>query len=134
MIPQSGIGEEKSKLSQARLQEVCFFAASVARRLHPRPSESFDSIAPALSRIRPDARLWLVSLQSRSSRSLLKLEQLILCALCALWSKCFWIIGTHREPLQYFEPKIFRNLLEACTSSAYARSRHGCPSLETQVE
>jgi hypothetical protein len=75
---------EKSKLAQARLQEVCFFAASVARRLHPRPSESFDSIAPALSRIRPDARLWLVSLQSRSARSLLKLEQLILCALGVL--------------------------------------------------
>ena len=40
MIPQSGIGGEKSKLAQARLQEVCFFAAPLARRLHPSPSLS----------------------------------------------------------------------------------------------
>ena len=40
MIPQSGIGGEKSKLAQARLQEVCFFAAPFARRLHPSPSLS----------------------------------------------------------------------------------------------
>jgi hypothetical protein len=38
----------------------------------------------ALSRIRPDARLWLVSLQPRSACSLLKWEQLTLCALCVL--------------------------------------------------
>jgi len=40
MIPQSGIGGEKSKLAQARLQEVYFFAAPFARRLHPSPSLS----------------------------------------------------------------------------------------------
>jgi hypothetical protein len=40
MIPQSGIGGEKSKLAQARLQEVYFFAAPLARRLHPSPSLS----------------------------------------------------------------------------------------------
>ena len=50
------------------------------------------------------------------------------------WSTCFRGIDNHRQPLQYFESKIFRNLLEACTSSAYAGSRHGCPSLETQVK
>ena len=37
MIPQSGIGEEKSKLAQARLQEVCCFSAPFARRLYPSP-------------------------------------------------------------------------------------------------
>ena len=36
------------------------------------------------SRIRPDARLWLVSLQPRTACSLLKWEQLTLCALCVL--------------------------------------------------
>ncbi len=40
MFPRSGIGEEKSKLAQARLQEVYFFAALFARRLHPSPSLS----------------------------------------------------------------------------------------------
>lgn len=40
MIPQSGIGEEKSKLAQARLQKVCFFAAPFARRLYPSASLS----------------------------------------------------------------------------------------------
>ena len=37
MIPQSGIGGEKSELAQARLQEACFFATPFAWRLHPSP-------------------------------------------------------------------------------------------------
>jgi len=40
MIPQSGIGGEKSKLAQARLQEVCCFSAPFALRLHPSSSLS----------------------------------------------------------------------------------------------
>jgi hypothetical protein len=44
MIPQSGIGREKSKLAQAHLQEVCFFATSFARRLHPSPFLSVPSV------------------------------------------------------------------------------------------
>jgi hypothetical protein len=40
MIPQSGIGGEKSKLAQARLQEVCCLFAPFAQRLHPSPSLS----------------------------------------------------------------------------------------------
>ena len=37
MIPQSGIGGVKSKLAQARLQDVCYFAAPFARRLQSKP-------------------------------------------------------------------------------------------------
>jgi hypothetical protein len=40
MIPQSGIGGEKLKLAQARLQEVCCFSAPFALRLHPSSSLS----------------------------------------------------------------------------------------------
>jgi hypothetical protein len=40
MIPQSGIGGEKSKLAQARLQEVCCFSDPFAGRLHPSSSLS----------------------------------------------------------------------------------------------
>jgi hypothetical protein len=69
-----------------------------------------------------------------SACSLLKWEQLTLCALGALWSKCFRVIGVHRQPLQYFESKFFRNLLEACAASAYATLHHDCPVLEPPAE
>jgi hypothetical protein len=64
----------KIETPQPRLQEVCFFADPLARRLHPRPSLSVPSHP---------------------------------------LSKSFWVIGNHRQPLQFLEGKIFRNLLEA---------------------
>ena len=74
MILQSEIGGEKSKLAQARLQEVYFFAAPFARRLHPSPSLSVPIRA-----IRG-----LFPLQPRSARSLLNCKQFTLCVLCVL--------------------------------------------------
>jgi hypothetical protein len=56
------------------------------------------------------------------------------CSRCSRWSTCFRGIDNHRQPLQYFESKIFRNFLEACTASAYAKLCHGLPGLETQAE
>ena len=77
MILQSEIGGEKSKLAQARLQEVCFFAAPFARRLHPSPSLSVP--------IRAIRHPWLIfPLQPRSARSLLNCKQFTLCVLCVL--------------------------------------------------
>jgi len=40
IIPRSGIGGEKSKLAQARLQEFCCFSAPFSWRLHLDPSLS----------------------------------------------------------------------------------------------
>jgi len=53
---------------------------------------------------------------------------------CPPWSKCFQVIRSQRRPLQCFEGKIFRNLLEACTASAYASLHHGRSGLESQAE
>jgi hypothetical protein len=64
----------------------------------------------------------------------MKWEQLTLCALGALWSKCFRVIGVHRQPLQCFEGKFFRNLLEACAASAYPSLHNDCLSLVLHAE
>jgi hypothetical protein len=50
------------------------------------------------------------------------------------WSKCFWVIGSHRQPLQCFEGKIFRNLLEAFPASAYPKMHAALAGLESQAE
>jgi len=61
MIPQSGIGREKSKLAQARLQKVCFFAAPFARRLHPSRSLSVSIRAIRGSYFPPAAQRMFVA-------------------------------------------------------------------------
>jgi len=90
MIPQSGIGEEKSKLAQARLQEVCFFADPFARRLHPSPSLSVP-----IRVIRG-----YFPLQPRSTLLLLNCEQFTLCGLGVRGGQILWVIGSCRQPLQ----------------------------------
>ena len=47
----------------------------------------------------------------RPSRPAIASKLLFICA--HPWSKCFWVIGSYRQPLQCFRGKIFRNLLEA---------------------
>jgi hypothetical protein len=79
------------------LQEVCFFAASVARRLHSRLDLSVPiRVIRGLNVFGPSAMI-----ESRYNVS---------------------------------EPKIFRNLLEACSASAYASLHHDCQGLEAHAE
>ena len=76
------------------------------------PSGKFDSLAPALSpfgptigcsltRIRPDARLWLIfPFCPRSARSLLNCKQFSLRALGVLGGQILRVTSSHRQALQ----------------------------------
>ncbi len=65
------------------------------------PSGKFELIAPALSRIRPDARLWLIfPLRPRSARSLLNCKQFTFCVLRVLRGQILRVTSSHRQPLQ----------------------------------
>lgn len=94
------------------------------------------------SRIRPDARLWFIfPFQPRTACSLLKWEQLTLCALGVLrglgvlgGQNVFGSSAARDSRYNVSEGKIFRNLLEACSASAYASLHHDCPSLEPRAE
>jgi hypothetical protein len=97
MIPQRGIGEEKSKPAQARLQEFCCLSAPFSWRLHPSPS---------------------LSVPIRVIRG----------------QNVFGSSAVIDGRYNVSEGKNFRNLLEAFPASAYARSCHGRPGLETHVE
>jgi hypothetical protein len=92
-----GIGREKSKPAQARLQEVCCFSAPFARRLHP---SSFLSVPIRVIR----------------------------------GQNVFGLSAVIDSRYNVSEGKFFRNLLEACTASAYAKLCHDLPGLETQAE
>jgi hypothetical protein len=74
MIPQSGIGGEKSKLAQARLQEVCCFSAPFALRLHPSSSLSVP-IWEIRGSYFPSNRAALMGCSELFLRFLLKLER-----------------------------------------------------------
>ena len=111
------------------------FLTTNSTNFHEWGAASRENFIVGFIRVHSEYSWFIFSLQPGSARSLLKWEELTLCVLGVFGGQnAFGSSAVIDIRYNVSEPKIFRNLLEACAASAYASLHHDCPSLEPHAE